>query len=172
MSESTKSVTTNGEYLLYTNGKVIGQSPIIFIGKARVAKIYETKIKALLDAAAKDNIPIKINSSLRTWDEQIVLRKQNLKDKTKINDVDFLTNAPSNEFSPLTGKPGFSNHQNGRAFDFNTINPIVYKWLVKNGISFNFIRTVKSERWHWEYLEKTDQFKFVPKTDPTWDKLV
>ncbi len=172
MNESSKTKTPTGEYILYSAGKVVGSSPVIFIGGIRVAKIYESKINMLLEAAKKDGIPIKLNSSLRTFDEQLALRKQNVKDKTKVNDEQYLLTATSTAFSPSTGKPGFSNHQNGKAFDFNTINPAVYKWLVKNGIKYSFVRTVGSERWHWEYRENTPQFAFVPKEHETWDKLV
>ncbi|MEK6885033.1 MAG: M15 family metallopeptidase, partial [Nanoarchaeota archaeon] len=116
-------------------------------------------------------IPLKLNSSLRTYDEQLNLRKQNVKDKTKVNDLAYLKTALSSNFNPQTGAPGFSNHQNGRAIDVNTGVPAVYKWMVTNGLKYGFVRTVASERWHWEYLPGILQFAYVPKDHPTWDKL-
>lgn len=167
-----QSQNEKGEFALYQKGQFVEYSPVTYNYGPRVAIKYEPYLKLLLDAAKLENIPLKINSSLRTWDEQLSLRKRNVKDKSKVNDSKFLLTAPSTEFSPSTGKPGFSNHQNGRAFDFNTAIISVYKWLVKNGITYKFVRTVPSERWHWEYLPKNEQFDFVPKIHPTWDKLV
>ncbi|MEM6698100.1 MAG: M15 family metallopeptidase, partial [Bacteroidota bacterium] len=52
-------------------------------------------------------------------------------------------------------KPGRSNHQNGIALDIaNTKSgtSIVYQWLKENATKYGFVRTVKSESWHWVYL--------------------
>lgn len=46
-------------------------------------------------------------------------------------------------------KPGFSNHQMGRAVDI-AMWPGVHAWLVANAGRFGFIATVKKEPWHWE----------------------
>lgn len=171
-NESSLTKNDKGEYALYNKGVVVEYSPIVFIGGIRIATKYEPYVKIILAAAAKEGIPLKLNSGLRTYDEQLVLRKQNLKDKTKINDLHYLTTALSSNFSPQTGAPGFSNHQNGRAIDVNTGIPTVYKWMVSNAIKYGYVRTVPSERWHWEYLPGTSQFSVVPKEHPTWDKLV
>lgn len=172
MNESAQSKNEKGEYALYQSGKLIGYSPISFINGVRVATKYESYAKLVIEAAKKEGISIKINSGLRTFDEQLNLRKQNVKDKTKVNDQKILLDAPSSAFLPQTGRPGYSNHQNGRAFDFNTAVPAVYKWLVKNGLKYGFVRTVSSERWHWEYIPTSTQFAYVIKEHPTWDKLV
>lgn len=50
----------------------------------------------------------------------------------------------------LAARPGYSNHQDGKALDLNTRDPGVYAWLTRNGARFGFKRTVPSERWHWE----------------------
>jgi hypothetical protein len=47
----------------------------------------------------------------------------------------------------LAAKPGYSNHQSGRALDLST-SP----WLVKNAARFGFKRTVPSEAWHYEFF--------------------
>lgn len=167
-----KSVNEKGEYALYQGGQLIGYSAVSYIGSIRVATKYESQVKLLLEAAKKSNVPLKINSSLRTFDEQLALRKQNIKNKSKKEDEKTLLEAPSSDFFPQTGKPGFSNHQNGRAFDFNTGIPSVYKWMVANAPKFGFVRTVPSERWHWEYLPNVNQFAYVAKDHATWDKLV
>jgi LAS superfamily LD-carboxypeptidase LdcB len=50
-------------------------------------------------------------------------------------------------------KPGYSNHQSGRALDINLLGVPreTYAWLKKNASRYGFRRTVASEPWHWEY---------------------
>jgi hypothetical protein len=51
-------------------------------------------------------------------------------------------------------RPGTSNHQSGRALDIAVISvPGALDWLEQNAASFGFKRTVKSEPWHWEYVD-------------------
>lgn len=47
----------------------------------------------------------------------------------------------------LAARPGFSNHQNGRALDLATSS-----WLANNAARFGFKRTVPSEAWHYEFF--------------------
>jgi hypothetical protein len=47
----------------------------------------------------------------------------------------------------LAAKPGYSNHQSGRALDLS-----VSSWLVNNAARFGFKRTVPSEAWHYEFF--------------------
>jgi hypothetical protein len=47
----------------------------------------------------------------------------------------------------LAAKPGFSNHQSGRALDLSTS-----AWLANNAAKFGFKRTVPSEAWHYEFF--------------------
>lgn len=136
-------------------------------------------VNALKDAAKKDGYTLVVNSGLRTFNQQLALRRKNVIDKSKVSDDIYLKTAPSTAFKPQTAKPGTSNHESGIAFDFSTIdNPLTpeneaaYKWLVKNAINFGFVRTVPSERWHWEYRPTAKQFAYVPQSNPTWDKLV
>ncbi|MFU8803010.1 MAG: cell wall-binding repeat-containing protein [Bradymonadaceae bacterium] len=51
----------------------------------------------------------------------------------------------------LAARPGYSNHQDGRALDLNTRGAGVYNWLSRNASRYGFQRTVPSEPWHWEY---------------------
>ena len=44
-----------------------------------------------------------------------------------------------------------------------------YRWLCLNAWKYGFIRTVPSERWHWEYLPGKGQFSIVPRDNPLWD---
>jgi hypothetical protein len=47
----------------------------------------------------------------------------------------------------LAAKPGYSNHQSGRALDLT-----VSSWLANNAARFGFKRTVPSEAWHYEFF--------------------
>ena len=89
-------------------------------------------------------------------------------------------------FKPLTAGPGYSKHQNGTAIDIQTgmgrdtkvgyagTNKITktYKWLVANMSKYGMIRTVPSERWHWEYQPGSGPFSRVARSHPSWDGLV
>lgn len=44
-----------------------------------------------------------------------------------------------------------------------------YRWLSLNAWKYGFIRTVKSERWHWEYRPGLNMFSIVPRNNPLWD---
>lgn len=166
-----ESQNNKGEYALYENGKLIGYSPITLLGNIKVVNKYLSNVNALIFAAKKDNIILQLNSGFRTWDEQFAIRKQNVIDKTKINDRNYISTANNGLFSPRTAMPGWSNHQNGDAYDFNVTSD-VYKWMVHNAIQYGWIRTVPSERWHWQYLPNMGKFSFVHQNDPTWDGLV
>ncbi len=52
-----------------------------------------------------------------------------------------------------TAAPGTSEHQAGYALDIEVdAAKGAYDWLIKNGPAHGFVRTVPSERWHWEYI--------------------
>jgi len=100
-------------------------------------------------------------------------------DKSKVQDLNYLLTQSSTKFTPPTAIPGWSNHQDGTAIDFQTKdllstpeNEAAYAWLVSNAIGYGFVRTVLSERWHWEYKPGAAQFSGVPKDHATWDGLV
>lgn len=159
-----------GEYALYDNGKLIGFAAVDSVDGVRVIVSIKPKLLEMKLAAKKDNVNLVLAAGLRTWGEQMYLRRQNVIDKSKVNDEKYLTEQPANMFKPLTGKPGFSNHHDGIAYDYNvTGKPEVFNWLKKNALKFGFIRTIPSERWHFEYLPYVkDMYQFVKSTDPSW----
>ncbi|MFN7465251.1 MAG: M15 family metallopeptidase [Planctomycetota bacterium] len=164
---------------LWKDGKSIGMAEYEYIGNAKVLKIYAPILRSLIADAKKNGVDISIAKGIRTFIEQLDLRKRNVIDKTKVNDIIYLKTASPKLFNPETGRPGFSNHGPGIAYDFNVTNPKggtlpSYEWLVKNAFRYNkLVRTVPSERWHWEFrLEAKDMFFKVPKDHFTWDKLV
>lgn len=101
---------------------------------------YESLVPyfALRDAAKEVNLELCIESGFRTYRHQE--RLYDLYKKGKGN---------------LAARAGRSNHQHGQAFDLNTLGydgTPMYDWLKKNAPKFGFLRTVKGEHWHWEYL--------------------
>ncbi len=90
-------------------------------------------------AARKDGIDLDIVSGFRTMAEQ-----------RRLYDL----------YGPgRAARPGYSNHQNGRALDLNVqtapgqmsvgVGP-VYNWLARNASKYGFQR-IDLEAWHWEY---------------------
>lgn len=161
-----------GEYLLWDAGKPIGYVPIAMVdGRKVVASLKDTIMKMKADAL-KDGVILSLAAGLRTYGEQLELRKAHATPKGN-TDINYLLNADSTDFTPVTAKPGYSNHHDGTAYDFNvTGKPDVYKWLVRNAYNYGFIRTVKAERWHWEKRDGKDKFSVVPKNHESWDGLV
>ena len=76
------------------------------------------------------------------------------------SDEDFVFKAPSSGYSAQTAKPGSSNHGSGISIDLNVggrdnftpLNTANYVWLVKNSWKYGFVRTVRSEEWHFDYF--------------------
>lgn len=54
----------------------------------------------------------------------------------------------------LAARPGYSNHQSGKAVDIYIDDYRVYQWLRKHAAKFGFKKTVRREAWHWEYVKK------------------
>ena len=52
----------------------------------------------------------------------------------------------------LAARPGYSNHESGRAVDIHIEDYSVYLWLRKHARMHGFRQTVKREAWHWEYV--------------------
>jgi hypothetical protein len=44
-----------------------------------------------------------------------------------------------------------------------------YRWLSMNAWKYGFVRTVGSERWHWEWRPGRNMFASVPRDNPLWD---
>ena len=109
---------------------------VVFNGY-RVVKEVAIYVQSMIAAAAAEtpSIEIAVTSGFRTMADQ-----QRLYNLYK-----------SGAGNPASG-PGNSNHQGGIAVDFNVHNAGGrYEWMVKNAWKYGFIRTVKDERWHWEY---------------------
>ena len=52
----------------------------------------------------------------------------------------------------LAAKPGFSNHESGRALDLVVSDRDTLRWLRAHADAFGFRATVPGERWHYEFV--------------------
>jgi hypothetical protein len=118
----------------YRDGKSFSLS-VVRIGGKRVSLPTAHAFLKMKAAATRAGVPLAIRSGFRTQEEQkhfygcYVSKRCN--------------------GGRLAAKPGFSNHQDGRALDLTTS-----RWLAKNASSFGFVRTVKRENWHYEFHGK------------------
>lgn len=135
-----------GPNAAWAGGQFLGQIDLAAIVDTtfdieRIALRTAAPFAALVAAARAAGVALTLNSGFRSYGEQ-----KNLFDGFQRGLPGFNTAA----------KPGFSNHQNGIAFDISVRggdgNP-VYEWLKKNATSFGFVRTVSKEPWHWEFDE-------------------
>lgn len=147
------------------------------------------KLVAMKAAAKADGVTLILVSGYRPFSQQLDIRRRYRKafedDLTKrkipfvsrVNDERFLLMAPSREFLPAAAAPGMSNHHDGGAYDWRVKdNPATkdvdeskaFEWLKRRAIEFEMIRTVASERWHWEFRPGKAQYSVVPDTHLSW----
>ncbi|MBX3259057.1 MAG: D-alanyl-D-alanine carboxypeptidase family protein [Labilithrix sp.] len=105
---------------------------VIKIGGKRVSKPTGHAFLKMQQAAHSAGVRLTLSSGFRTNEEQKYF--YNCYKTKKCNGGN------------LAAKPGYSNHQNGRALDLSTS-----KWLANNAGKFGFKRTVPSEPWHYEF---------------------
>lgn len=145
----------------WSKGKYMGQISLFPIVDSRLNIEYLTSHTLApyleLHAAAKaDAIDLYLNSGFRSYSEQ-----RHLYDGYKRGSPGF----------SLASPPGFSNHQSGIALDIYVAGGIgnpVYNWLAKHATKYGFIRTVKSEHWHWEYRPKEAKAAHAKGKHTTW----
>lgn len=134
-----------GPNAAWSNGKFLRQITLIrVVGTNReiehVAAETTEAFLAMAGAAQTEGRVVGLNSGFRSYPEQ------------KLLSDGWQRRLPG--FNPAN-PPGFSNHQNGIAFDFDVgAGPgnRTYDWMARNATAFGFVRTVKREVWHWEFL--------------------
>lgn len=102
--------------------------------EAATAKAFRDMAKA----ARKAGIHLGIRSGFRSHEKQKELYKRFRRG-----------------WGHLAARPGYSNHQSGRAVDIYIDDYAVYEWLKKHAHKFGFKKTVRREAWHWEYIAGT-----------------
>ncbi|HSD88048.1 MAG TPA: D-alanyl-D-alanine carboxypeptidase family protein [Kofleriaceae bacterium] len=99
--------------------------------EAATARAFKTMARA----ARKAGLEIGIRSGFRSQEKQKLLYTEYRKG-----------------WGHLAARPGYSNHQSGRALDIYITDYRVYEWLKQHAAKFGFRRTVRNEAWHWEYV--------------------
>ena len=139
-----------GPFAMWEKGVFTKITPLWLVGgNGKMVLVAEETLMAwvtMCAAAARDEIDLTINSAFRSYPEQ-----QACYDTYKANG------------SPVAAKPGGSAHQSGVALDISmgmgtgSLTTDVskwtapFRWMIRNGWRHGFVRTVKSECWHWEY---------------------
>lgn len=131
-------VNPKGANAAWDAGKFIKQITLIqIVGADNTLKFISSDIAefyfALVNAAEADGVPLPLKQALYDG---------------------YIKKLPG--FN-LAAKPGFSNHEDGYAYDFAIGgyegNPR-YDWLKAHAPKHGFVRTVNKDPWHWEYRPK------------------
>ena len=124
---------------LYRSGRKVGTATefVEFDNGQKVVKEVAGYLRAMIDAAKANGVVLKVGSGFRTMAQQEAI----VADKGLASQ------------GGLAAAPGYSNHQNGIAIDFDVVrnNGKPFEWLAMNAWKYGFIRGVTKERWHWEY---------------------
>ena len=115
----------------------------------------------MVAAAKKDGVTLSIGSGFRSPYDSINTKSASGV-KVSASSQQSLYDAYLAGRGNLAAKPGNSNHGNGIGVDTNAggkskgrfinVNQKVYTWLVKNSWRYGFVRAVKNEEWHFDYL--------------------
>jgi LAS superfamily LD-carboxypeptidase LdcB len=96
--------------------------------------------RVMARAASHKGVDLRIRSGFRSYAKQAALYKR-------------YRHGEGN----LAARPGYSNHESGRALDLYVTDPHALDWLRAHAATYGFHRTVPGEAWHWEYLGDEDK---------------
>lgn len=116
----------------YRKGKPV-RIRVTTIGWAEVEVETAKAFRRMEHAADKDGVALAIRSGFRSNERQHMLYR-----------------AWKAGWGNKAARPGYSNHESGRALDLY-VNSDVLSWLSRNAKRFGFKRTVRGEPWHWEF---------------------
>lgn len=105
------------------------------VGGAEVEVRTAKAFKVMAKAARKAGVDLSVRSGFRTHAKQTRLYRQYRRGTGN-----------------LAARPGYSQHESGRALDLVVTHEQTYHWLMAHANEFGFHRTVRGEPWHWEYL--------------------
>lgn len=124
----------------YQGGSRIGTVDTIMVDGKRMTQKTANAFLYLKQKAAARGVNIWVNSGFRTMDEQKHLY--------------YCYTSGSCNSGNLAARPGYSNHQNGRAVDIGTDNRGRLNQVISD-LGLDWRRTVPSEAWHYEYFGST-----------------
>jgi len=108
---------------------------VVQIGWAEVEVKTAKAFLAMQVAAERDGVALYIRSGFRSHENQ-----------------QWLYQAWREGWGNKAARPGYSNHQSGRALDLY-LDASTFDWLERNARRFGFKRTVTGEPWHWEFTK-------------------
>lgn len=117
----------------YQNGRPV-KVRVVEIDGVDVEVSTAKAFHAMRRAAAANGVWLRIASGFRTHERQGELYR-----------------AWRAGYGNRAARPGFSNHQVGRALDID-LDADSHVWLGAHARAHGFHRTVKGEPWHWEFL--------------------
>lgn len=120
----------------YSGGQKIGEVDVVRIGNKRVTIKTAHAFLLLQKKADAEGIDVSINSGFRTMSEQQYF-------------YDCYKSKKCNSGN-LAARPGYSNHQNGRALDLGGERAALNRLIEREGLDWR--RTVSKEPWHYEYF--------------------
>ena len=118
----------------YTNGEKT-KIKIVDCGNSEAEVHTAIAFRAMEKAASKAGLDLRIRSGFRSHEKQKRLYKEYQRGE-----------------GHLAARPGYSNHESGRALDIYITDYRVFEWLKQHASEYGFHRTVPGEAWHWEYL--------------------
>jgi LAS superfamily LD-carboxypeptidase LdcB len=116
----------------YKNGRPV-RIRVTQIGWADVEIATAKAFKKMAAHADRDGIDLAIRSGFRSHARQKALYR-----------------AYRQGWGNKAARPGFSNHESGRALDID-MDGGVRAWMSANAKRYGFKQTVRGEPWHWEY---------------------
>jgi len=108
---------------------------VVDVGGAQVEVRTAKAFKVMASAARKAGVELAVRSGFRSHAKQTRLYRQ------------YRRGAGN-----LAARPGYSQHESGRALDLVVTRERTYQWLIAHANAFGFHRTVRGEPWHWEYV--------------------
>jgi D-alanyl-D-alanine carboxypeptidase len=110
---------------------------LVTLGWAEVELRTARAFLAMHEEAARSGVELTINSGFRSHEQQA-----------------WLYRAWREGWGNFAARPGYSNHQSGRALDLDVRDPATFSWLERHARRFGFRRTIAREPWHWEYVRR------------------
>ncbi len=111
---------------------------LVVVGGVELEAATARAFRAMAKAARTAGVHLGIRSGFRSHEKQ-----QELYERYRAG------------WGNLAARPGYSNHQSGRAVDIFIDDHRIYAWLERHARAFGFKRTVRREAWHWEYIGAT-----------------
>lgn len=123
-------------------------------------------MKAMVEAAHKEGVDLRVWSPYRSYSIQQDLFKNKVERVKKAN-PSYTDEQAEKEAATVVARPGTSEHQTGLAADFNMAsskfdNTAYYKWMKENAEKYGFIERYTAEKqdktgiipesWHWRFV--------------------